>query len=125
MAVQIEFLNLIIPISKINEFYPGGIEAYKYDNKNYIGRRIIFDDFIVRDGAMDPLSPKKITKEWMELGLEPTTGEGDDMKFKDLCIVECSLISHSTLPCDWLSVDEYFVSHVDDKSERVIKYNRI
>ena len=115
MAVKIEFFNLIIPTEKIEEFYPGGFEKYKQDNEYYLGRRILFDDYIVRDGAMDPLSLQKIVEEWIDLGLELTTGEGDDAKYKDLCVVVCYLASFSTLPCDWLKIDDDYVSHVDDK----------
>lgn len=115
MAVKIEFLNLIIPIEKINEFYPGGFEGFKRDNQDDIGCRILFDDYILRDGAMDPMSLKSIAEKWIELGLQPVTNEDGETKFKDICIVDCSYESHSTLPCDWLNINDEFVSHVDDK----------
>ena len=54
MAVALEFLNLVIPIKKIEQHYEGGWEQYLDDHQHLIGRRIWFDDHLMRDGAMSP-----------------------------------------------------------------------
>ena len=55
MAVQLEFINFIAPIETINEKYPGGWEQRLKDHQNLIGGRVWFDDYLFRDGAMNPM----------------------------------------------------------------------
>ena len=67
MAVALEFLNLVIPIEKIEQHYPGGWGRYLDDHKNLIGRRIWFDDYLLRDGAMNPKDMSDFIDEWVGL----------------------------------------------------------
>ena len=55
MAIQLEFINLIVPIDTIKAKYPGGWEACLEDHKDAIGGRIWYDDYLFRDGAMSPM----------------------------------------------------------------------
>ena len=125
MAVQVEYFNLIIPIDKIEEYYPGGFEKYKQDNSRFLYRRIIFDDYIVRDGTMDPMSLKNIVDKWINLGLTFTEKVEDVDKYKDMCVVVDDLSTISYLQCDWLEIiEEGFVKHTSDKSNHKVKYDR-
>lgn len=54
MAVALEFLNLVIPIKKIEQHYGGGWEQYLDDHEQLIGRRLWFDDHLLRDGQRIP-----------------------------------------------------------------------
>ena len=79
MAVALEFLNLVIPIEKIKQHYPGGWGRYLDDHNNLIGRRIWFDDYLLRDGAMNPKDMSDFIDEWVGFGLHHRGDEGKAM----------------------------------------------
>jgi len=84
MAVQLEFLSVIIPIEKIEAHYPGGFTAFKINHQSSIGKVIWYDDYLVRDGAMNPADVELLVREWESMGLD-VIGESDGRKFwKDL-----------------------------------------
>lgn len=118
MSVYLEFINLIVPIEIIEQHYPGGFAKFKQDNKSYLGGRIWFDEYIVRDGAMNPIDMEFLAKSWKQLGLSGIA-ENDGNKFwKDMCIVDT--LKGPTLPCDWLIHKQDSACHIQDHSSVII-----
>jgi hypothetical protein len=104
MAVMTEFVDLIVPISIIEETYPGGWEQCLSDHKPAIGGRVWFDDHLFRDGAMNHTAMEALLKEWWKLGFE-CYAERDGQKYwKDVCVFE-GMAGGAGMPCDWLDVD--------------------
>ena len=98
MSVWLHFINVIVPISIIedklkvdfNEFYENYSEGIKYHDKH-----------LFATGAMGPGHIEQIVKYFESKGL--TTIELIDGKehFKDLCVVEV-LFGGPTRTCNWL-----------------------
>lgn len=104
MAVELEFINLIVPIETINEKYPGGWEQCLKDYQNLIGGRVWFDDYLFRDGAMNPMDIGFLVEEWESLGFQIHDGGENPSKWIDICVVD-AMFGGTTLPCDWIEVD--------------------
>lgn len=104
MAVMTEFLDLIVPISVIEEKYPGGWEQCLIDHRPAIGGRVWYDAHLFRDGAMSPEAMEHLLKEWTKLGFECSVERNGQRYWKDVCVFEGST-GGPTLPCEWLSVD--------------------
>ena len=104
MAVQCEFINLIIPITNINKVYAGGFEMYKKDHLELFGGIIWHDENLLREGAMNPMDIEYMVEGWEKLGLKGVIEEWGEMKWKDLCVVG-SYATRPTLPCDWIDID--------------------
>jgi hypothetical protein len=104
MAIALEFIDLIVPISKIRDKYPGGWEACLNDHAHLIGGRAWYDEHLFRDGAMNPNDIRLMIQRWTSLGFETIEIKDGHQVWKDLCIVE-GLFGGPTLPCDWLEFD--------------------
>jgi hypothetical protein len=112
VAVALEFLDLLIPIVRIQESYPGGWQQCLADFDAAIGGRVWYDDHLFRDGAMDPAEMKRRVEGWAVLGFEVAgrraAGRGPGAKparyWKDVCVVDWAH-GGATLPCDWLQID--------------------
>jgi hypothetical protein len=103
MAVALEFLNLVIPIKKIEQHHPGGWGRYLDDHKNLIGRRIWFDDYLLRDGAMNPKDMSDFIDEWVGFGLHTIEETRGKPCWVDCCVIS-SAFSAPTLPCKWIQM---------------------
>ena len=101
MAIALEFLNLIIPIKNIDRVYPGGFEQYKIDNAEAIGKKIWYDEYIVRDGAMGWEDIETLLNEWRDRGLELVKEIDGQNNWSDVCVLYD--IDGPTLPCDWIA----------------------
>ncbi len=123
MAVELEFISLIIPIERIEKHYPGGFNKYKRDNNQAIGRRIWFDNYIVRDGAMNPMDIEYLVNSWEEFGLVGITEVNGTKQWQDLCVVD--FIGGMTLPCNWLLHKYNLVYHKNDKSKTLINRDNV
>jgi len=86
MAVALEFLNLVIPIKKIEQHYRGGWGQYLDDNEHLIGRRIWFDDHLVRDGAKNPKDMSILIDEWVDIGLRTIEETNGRPRWVDCCV---------------------------------------
>lgn len=117
MAVALEFISLIIPIEKIDEHYPGGFEQYKKNKEEFMGKIYWHDDFITREGAMNPMGIESSIEHWEMFGLKGISEEGGRKHWKDMCVVD--FLGGKTLPCDWLVMKEDCVAHINDKSDFV------
>lgn len=123
MAVELEFINLIIPIEKIEEYYPGGFAKYKIDNHELIGGRIWYDNFLVRDGAMGAWDIERLVNQWKAYGLKDIIEINGRKHWQDMCVAE--MFGGVTLPCKWLKVNDDYASHIKDSSKRKIHRDNI
>ena len=104
MAVQLAFINFIVPIEVIEHNYPGGWEQCLIDHKNLIGGRVWFDEYLFRDGAMNPMDIGHLVEQWQSFGFHTHDGGTNPSKWIDVCVVE-AMFGGATLPCDWLEID--------------------
>lgn len=104
MAIMTEFINLIVPIRKIEEKYPGGWAQCLKDHAESIGRRIWFDDHLFRDGAMNPMDMKALVEEWEEMGFTLYLEKDGRRYWEDVCVYE-GMLGGATMPCNWLDED--------------------
>lgn len=71
MAIYCEFVNLIIPISKIESVYTGGFTKFKEDNAVGFNIGVLWhDDYLFREGAMNLSSLNYRINKWESLGLK-------------------------------------------------------
>jgi hypothetical protein len=105
MAIALEFLNFIVPISVIRAKYPGGWEQCLQDHKKLIGGRVWYDSYLFRDGAMNSFDIGLLVEHWSSLGFAPLASEQDQTVWNDVCVVE-AMTGGSTLPCKWLEINE-------------------
>lgn len=103
MAIQLEFIDFIVPIKTIKEKYPGGWEQCLKDHENCIGGAIWYDDHLFRTGAMSPMGIGYLIEEWGKLGFHTYDGGNNPTKWIDVCVVQF-LLGGVTLPCDWIEV---------------------
>ena len=103
MAVALEFIDFIVPIIVIREKYPGGWEQCLKDHERLIGGRVWYDDYLLRDGAMNPNDIESLIDEWTALGFQPMEERDGNRAWKDVCVVE-SMFGGPTLPCEWLAL---------------------
>jgi hypothetical protein len=104
VAIGLEYIDIIVPIARIRETYPGGWEQCLRDHSGQIGRRVWFDRHLFRDGAMSPAEARMLVDGWAVLGFEPTGTDGGQRYWKDLCVVNWRR-GGPTRPCQWLSFD--------------------
>lgn len=104
MAVDCEFINLIIPINKINAVYPGGFKKFKDDHPREFLGRFCHDDALFRDGAMNYRDLNHIVKKWEAKGLHGVTEINGKQQWLDFCVIDCALLSRE-IPCNWLEYD--------------------
>ena len=102
MAVQLEFINFIVPIEVIKQKYPGGWEQCLRDHENLIGGRVWFDGHLLRDGAMNPMDVGNLVEKWQALGFHTHDGGNNPRKWVDVCVVD-AMLGGATLPCDWIA----------------------
>jgi len=101
MAIALEFIDLVVPISLIEKKYPGGWARCQKDYERQIGSRMWFDDHLLRDGAMSGRDIEYLPQNWTVHGFEPTGDCDGELFWKDCCVVE-SMLGGLSLPCDWL-----------------------
>ena len=103
MAIELEFINFIVPIQVIKAKYPGGWDACLSDHANLIGGRVWYDDHLFRDGAMNTLDIDVLIERWQENGLEPFEIVDGQQSWKDVCVVEY-FFGWVNIPCPWLKM---------------------
>jgi hypothetical protein len=104
VAIALEFVDVVIPIARIRESYPGGWEQCILDYEALLGRRIWYDQHLFRDGAMSAAEAHVLVEGWAVLGFEPTGTRRKMLYWKDLCVVDWQE-GGPTLDCDWLAFD--------------------
>ena len=105
MPVALEFINIIVPIEVVDRYYPGGFTAFKSEKSDMFGGRLWHDDYLLRDGAMNPMDAKATVDYWQNLGASPQGNVEGKLIWKDVCVVE-HMLGGITLPCDWIVLDK-------------------
>ena len=122
MPVDCEFINILIPISKINELYLGGFESFKKSFREAFEEGPLWhDDFLLRDGAMSPAAAEYSVDEWLSLVLVGHQKVDGQEQWVDICVLE-TLFRGPSLPCPWIKFDLKgdWAAHVDDSSRAII-----
>jgi hypothetical protein len=104
MAIALEFIDVIVPISKIREKYDGGFDACLRDHENLIGRQVWYDEHLFRNGAMEPNDIRLMVQRWNGLGFETIGVKDGQQVWQDICVVE-GLFGGPTFFCAWLEFD--------------------
>jgi hypothetical protein len=105
MAIEIEFVNLIIPIEKINQSsIDGGFEAYLKENEDLIGKTIWFDQHLFRTGWMSTRELDDEIAFWEKNGLMPFEIKHGVKCWKDMFVI-LSGIDQFTTDCRWIEFD--------------------
>jgi len=105
MAVQLEFIDFIVPIALIRAKYPGGWEQCLKDHERLIGGRVWYDEHLFRDGSMGPQGIEVLLEEWSKLGFEPLITVDGERVWHECCVVE-HMFGGPTRPCSWLAMTE-------------------
>ncbi len=105
MAIKIEFVNLIIPIEKINKSnYIGGFDALIKKYEPFIGTSVWFDKYLFRMGWMDTWMIDGEIDFWKNNGLIPIEKKGNDEYWADLFAISMGFNQFMT-NCEWLEID--------------------
>ncbi len=128
MAVACEFIDVIVPIERIDAVYPGGFAAFKSQNADLVHGRFWHDSHLFRDGVMSPQDVSCVVDFWEGYGLTPFGKTADGVTFwKDMCAVEAMMIGGATLPCDWIEVcsqERCAWKRGSDKGEIIGRWNQ-
>ena len=103
MAIQLEFLNFIVPNQVIEQKYSGGWDACLMDHAKSIGRIVWYDDHLFRTGTMDLDLMENLIAKWTRMGFEATESIGNSVVWKDFCVVTSYGVSQHD--CPWIMVD--------------------
>jgi len=121
MAIDTEFIDFIVPIEMIRQKYPGGWEQCLIDHAPLLGGRVWYDDYLFRDGSMNPMYMHSIVEEWESMGFEATREINGKKHWIDFCVHD--MMGGVTLPCDWIVQKRHRrVAHVDDPEPDVVKH---
>jgi hypothetical protein len=105
MAVQLEYVSVIVPISNIARCRRfGGFEGFIASREDFLGMVLWHDEHLLREGAMNPSDARGIVHFWADQGLQPTEEIRGERMWKDLCVVD--LMEGPTLPCPWIEWDK-------------------
>jgi type I restriction enzyme M protein len=103
MPVTLEFYNLIIPVSVIEEKYPGGWEQCVKDHDN-IWSAVWYDEHLFRLGAMNSMDIGDIIAAWEGMGFKASKRKNGQKLWKDFCVLG-TLSGHDNWQCEWLETD--------------------
>lgn len=105
MAITTQFIDFIVPIHVIRNKYPGGWEQCLKDHEHLIGGRVWYDEYLFRDGAMNPNDIGVLVERWGDMGFECYRMIDGQNHWRDVCVYE-GMFGGATMPCDWLAVDK-------------------
>jgi hypothetical protein len=103
MPVPIEFFNLVILRSALDEKYEGGSSAFIDEHGPFDCHVRAFDADLVKFGAMNPSDMLSSTKYVESFGLTGVIKRGDTEIWCDFCVLD--ELMGPTLPCDWIEYD--------------------
>jgi hypothetical protein len=104
MAIATEFIDFIVPIKVIEKKYPGGWEQCLVDHKELIGGHVWYDEYLFRDGAMNPMDIESLVNKWTDLGFKCTAEVDGKNTWQDVCVFEM-MFGGPTMPCEWIAFD--------------------
>lgn len=107
MAIELEFIDFIVPIATIKQKYTGGWRQCLKDHEYQIGRCVWYDEHLFRTGAMNPMDIESLVEKWESLGFHThdEDEQGNLTKWIDVCVYE-KFFGGATLPCDWIAFDD-------------------
>ncbi len=107
MALFLKFISVVIPIEIIENKCKsiGGLKGVLELNKKWVGKKILYDEYLYKDGAMDYDDIETIIGFWKEQGLVPTERKNNQEQWKDLCVVDIGYRNGVTLPCEWIEYE--------------------
>lgn len=121
MAINTEFIDFIIPIETIRKKYPGGWEQCLLDHAPLLGGRVWHDDYLFRDGTMNPMDMQNLVEEWESMGFTSTVEVNGKKHWVDFCVHD--MMGGVTLPCDWIVEMKFgHVAHINDPEPEVVKH---
>lgn len=104
MAIATTMLSVIIPIKNIERCRGiGGFKGILKIQKDWTGKKVLYDEYLYKDGAMSSGDIEDIVEFWKKQGLTPTETKDGKTYWKDLCVVD--MLGGATMPCDWLEFD--------------------
>lgn len=104
MAIKVIFYSVVIPLENVERCKTiGGVKGILEKQKAFVGKRVLVDDYLYKDGAMGAGDIEDIAYFWRDQGLTLTEFKDGKEVFKDLCVVD--MLSGPTLPCEWLEFD--------------------
>lgn len=121
MAIALEFINLVIRIDRIEQKYPGGVHKCLADHGEYLGGRVWHDQYLFRDGAMNPNEIQEMVGFWTSLGFEGAVVQGTStLAWVDFCVLSSNYGSSSS--CSWLSQSQhpFAVRFINDKEDLLV-----
>jgi hypothetical protein len=104
MAIQIEFLNLVIKRSSLDQSYPGGSQAFIKEHQPFDGRVNCYDEFLVKFGAMSSSDMNELTTWAKTLGLADQSQIDETQYAEDFCVLDELMGPLSK--CDWIEYDQ-------------------
>jgi len=106
MAINLAFIDFIVPISTIKQKYPDGFEKFVYDHRRSLGGVNYFDQHLFHTGAMSWEGVARLKEKWTSLGFQEAEVVDGKEVCKDFCVLE-SLLSKTSRPCSWLAIEEH------------------
>ncbi len=105
MAIYHQFIAVVIPIKIIEKKckHLGKLKGVLELNRQWIGKKILYDKYLYKDGAMGPEDIEEIIRFWVEQGLTPFKIKDGKRYWNELAVVD--LVQGVTAPCDWLEYD--------------------
>ena len=105
MAIYQQFISVVIPIKIIEQKcrHLGGLKGVLELNKKWVGKKILYDKYLYKDGAMGSDDIGDIVDFWTRQGLTPYKIKDGKTYWNDLAVVE--MLMGATLPCEWLVYD--------------------
>lgn len=105
MAINCEYVDIIVPIAKINKVYQGGFAQFKADHLELFGLQFWHDDYLLRDGAASRNLLSERIAFWEGLGLKGLVEKKGVSKWVDYCEVFSATLEVISY-CDWLVFDK-------------------
>lgn len=106
MAVRLQFINLVIPISTLERVFAaeGGFAGFLSSMGGPANEMLWHDAHLCRvDGAMHWPDMDEAAAAWEDRGLQGLVGTGPHQWWKDFAV--CTSGRGPTFPCEWLIYD--------------------
>ena len=106
MAVRLQFINLVIPVSTLERLFAaeGGFTGFLSAMGGPGNELLWHDTHLCRvDGAMNWPDMDEVVAAWEGRGLQGLVGVSPQQWWKDFAL--CASYRGPTFPCDWLVYD--------------------
>lgn len=104
MAIRLQFINLIIPVSTLERVLAPDESGFLRSQDPLLGEMVWRDAYLCRvEGAMNWGDVDEMAARWEARGLQGLVGASPRQWWKDFAI--CASRRGPTFPCDWLIYD--------------------